>query len=64
MARRQRRQGIPTELTVAQFEEFVLHHLTVGKRGPVSTGYILKFLYFGGQLKKVKITLVRVSTNT
>ena len=53
---------IPTELTVAQFEEFVLPHLTVGKRGPVSTlslhrsfGYILKFLYFGCQWKELPI---------
>jgi len=54
MAKRQRRQGIPTELTVAQFEEFVLPHLTVGKRGPVSKialyrsfGYLLNiFVYW------------------
>ena len=32
MAKRQRQQGIPTELTVAQFEEFVLPHLTVSER--------------------------------
>ena len=62
MAKCQRRQGIPTELTVAQFEEFVLPHLTVGKRGPVSKlslyrsfGYILKFLYLGCQWKELPI---------
>ncbi|NDH09591.1 MAG: transposase, partial [Gammaproteobacteria bacterium] len=49
MAKRQRQQGIPTELTVAQY--FVLPHLTVAKRGPVSKlslyrsfAYILKWL--------------------
>jgi len=36
MAKRQRRQGFPTDLTVAQFKELVLPHLTVGQRGPVS----------------------------
>ena len=62
MAKRQRQQGIPTELTVTQFEEFVLPHLTVGKRGPVSKlslyrsfGYILKFLYIGCQWKELPI---------
>ena len=49
-------------MTVAQFEEFVLPHLTVGKRGPVSKlslyrsfGYILKFLYIGCQWKELPI---------
>ncbi len=62
MAKRQQRQGIPTELSVAQFEQFVLPHLTVGKRGPVpklslykSFGYILKLLYMGCQWKELPI---------
>ena len=49
-------------MTVAQFEEFVLPHLTVGKRAPVSKlslyrsfGYILKFLYIGCQWKELPI---------
>ena len=70
MAKRQRRQGIPTELTVAQFEEFVLPHLTVGKRGPVSKlslyrsfGYILKFLYIGCQWKKMNQDVPRSTTH-
>ena len=62
MAKRKRQKGIPTELTVAQFEKFVLPHLTVGKRGLVSKlslyksfGYILKFLYIGCQWKELPI---------
>src|ERR1700675_4141606 len=34
MAKRQPRQGIPTNLSVAQFEQFVLPHLSKGRRGP------------------------------
>ena len=30
----QYRQRIPVSLTVKQFDEFVLPHLTIGKRGP------------------------------
>ena len=62
MAKRQQRQGIHTELSVAQFEQFVLPHLTVGKRGPLpklslskSFGYILKLLYMGCQWKELPI---------
>ncbi len=36
MAKRQQRQGIPTELSVAQFEQFVLPHLTVGKGSAIT----------------------------
>ena len=35
MAKRQYQEGIPTELTVAQFEEFVLSHLADGKSCPL-----------------------------
>jgi hypothetical protein len=34
MAERQPRQGIPTNLSVAQFEQFVLPHLSKGRVGP------------------------------
>ena len=34
MAHAQSRQGIPTHLTLEQFEEFVLPHLHTGSRGP------------------------------
>ena len=75
MAKRQRRQGIPTELRVAQFEEFVLPHLTVGKRGPVSKlslyrsfGYILKFCILAANgkscpLKKMNQDVPRSTTH-
>jgi hypothetical protein len=36
MAKRQPRQGIPTNLSVAQFEQFVLPHLSKGRRGPAT----------------------------
>jgi hypothetical protein len=52
MAQSQSRQGIPTSLTLEQFEEFVLPHLHIGSRGPqpklslhVIFNYILKLLY-------------------
>jgi len=54
MARRQPRQGIPTKLTVSQFEQFVLPHLSKGSRGPATKlnwhaifNYILRSLYLG-----------------
>ncbi len=34
MGMRQYRQVIPVSLTVEQFDEFVLPHLTIGKRSP------------------------------
>ena len=47
-------QAIPTKLSEAQFEEFVLPHLSRGRRGPPPTlslhkifNYILKALYMG-----------------
>ena len=49
-------QAIPTKLSEAQFEEFVLPHLSRGRRGPQPTlslhrifNYILKALYMGCQ---------------
>ena len=49
-------QAIPTKLSEAQFEEFVLPHLSRGRRGPPPTlslhkifNYILKALYMGCQ---------------
>ena len=49
-------QAIPTKLSKAQFEEFVLPHLSRGRRGPQPTlslhkifNYILKALYMGCQ---------------
>jgi len=49
-------QTIPTKLSKAQFEEFVLPHLSRGRRGPPPTlslhkifNYILKALYMGCQ---------------
>lgn len=62
MAQSQFRQGIPTHLTLEQFEEFVLPHLHMGTRGPqpklalhVIFNYILKLLYLGCQWKELPI---------
>ena len=62
MAQSQSRQGIPTHLTLEQFEEFVLPHLHIGRRGPqprlalhVIFNYILKLLYLGCQWKELPI---------
>lgn len=62
MAQSQSRQGIPTNLTLEQFEEFVLPHLHLGSRGPqpklalhVIFNYILKLLYLGCQWKELPI---------
>jgi transposase len=55
-------RGIPTELSLEQFRQFVLPHLTVGRRGPVPKlslhalfNYILKLLYLGCQWKELPI---------
>ncbi|MBD2082896.1 transposase [Leptolyngbya sp. FACHB-17] len=55
-------QWIPTHLTVEQFEEFVLPHLHLGRRGPQPKlslhavfNYILKLLYLGCQWKELPI---------
>ncbi len=58
----QPRQEIPTHLTTQQFDEFVLPHLCIGRRGPqpklslyVIFNYILKLLYLGCQWKELPI---------
>jgi len=55
-------QAIPTKLSGAQFEQFVLPHLSRGTRGPASKlsphaifNYILKLLYLGCQWKELPI---------
>lgn len=55
-------QAIPTKLSLEQFEEFVLPHLSRGRRGPPSTlsshkifNYILQLLYMGCQWKMLPI---------
>jgi transposase len=55
-------QAIPTKLSEAQFEQFVLPHLSRGRRGPPPTlplrtifNYILKILYMGCQWKMLPI---------
>jgi transposase len=62
MAQSQFRQGIPTYLTLEQFQEFVLPHLHIGSRGPqpklslhATFNYILKLLYLGCQWKELPI---------
>ena len=62
MAQSQSWQSIPTSLTLEQFEEFVLPHLTKGSRGPQPKlplheifNYILKLLYLGCQWKELPI---------
>jgi transposase len=55
-------QTIPTKLSREQFEEFVLPHLSRGRRGPQPTlslhkifNYILQLLYMGCQWKMLPI---------
>jgi transposase len=62
MAKSVRYRGIPTELSLEQFGQFVLPHLTVGSRGPAPKvslhalfNYILKLLYLGCQWKELPI---------
>ena len=62
MAKRACWREIPTELSLERFEEFVLPHLTVGRRGPAPKlslhalfNYILKLLYLGCQWKELPI---------
>jgi transposase len=62
MSRSPQWQRIPTHLSSAQFEQFVLPHLTVGSRGPAPKltlhsvfNYILQALYLGCQWKKLPI---------
>ena len=56
MAKRECWREIPTELNLEPSEEFILPHLTVGRRGPAPKlslhalfNYILKLLYLGCQ---------------
>ena len=62
MAGSQCGQAIPTKLSVEQFEQFVLPHLSRGRRGPTPTlalhkifNYILQLLYMGCQWKMLPI---------
>ena len=62
MAKSEQSWGIPTELSPEQFRQFVLPHLTVGRRGPAPKlslhtlfNYILKVLYLGCQWKELPI---------
>ena len=62
MAESQRWQAIPTQLELAEFEQFVLPHLSVGSRGPAPKlslykifNYVLKILYLGCQWKELPI---------
>ena len=62
MAKRACWREIPTELSLERFEEFILPHLTVGRRGPAPKlslhalfNYILKLLYPGCQWKELPI---------
>jgi transposase len=66
MAQSQPWQRIPTELSLGQFEQFVLPHLTAGSRGPAPRltahaifNYILKLLYLGCQWKALPIATDR-----
>jgi transposase len=62
MAKSQPRQGIPTRLSVEEFKQFVLPHLSTGSRGPAPKlslhaifNYILRLLYLGCQWKELPI---------
>ena len=62
MTKSEQWQGIPTELSLEQFRQFVLPHLSLGSRGPAPKlslhalfGYILKVLYMGCQWKELPI---------
>ena len=55
-------RGVPTELSLVQFRQFVLPHLSVGSRGPAPKlslhtlfCYVLKLLYIGCQWKELPI---------
>ena len=62
MAKSVQSRSIPTELNLEQFRQFVLPHLTVGRRGPAPKlslhalfNYILKLLYLGCRWKELPI---------
>src|ERR1700733_6971310 len=57
-------RAIPTKLSVEQFAQFVLPHLSRGRRGPAPTlalhtifNYILQLLYPGCQWKALPIKM-------
>jgi hypothetical protein len=59
MTKREQWQGIPTELSLEQFRQFVLPHLSIRSRGPAPKlslhalfGYILKLLYMGSVVSR------------
>src|SRR3954462_9473750 len=60
MAGSRRGQAIPTQLGPGLFEQFVLPHLSTGRRGPAPKlslfkifNYILQLLYLGCQWKEL-----------
>jgi hypothetical protein len=62
MAETHRRQALSTQLEFAEFEQFVLPHLSIGSRGPAPElnhykifNYVLKILYLGCQWKELRI---------
>src|ERR1700753_3898941 len=62
MTKSEQWRSIPTELSLEQFRQFVLPHLSIGSRGPAPKlslhalfGYILKLLYMGCQWKELPI---------
>ncbi len=62
MAGSQAGQAIPTQLDRGLFEQFVLPHLSIGRRGPAPKlslfkifNYILRLLYMGCQWKELPI---------
>ena len=62
MAGSQGGRALPTQLGLAQFEQFVLPHLSIGRRGPAPKlslhkifNYILRLLYLGCQWKELPI---------
>ena len=62
MAGSQGGRALPTQLGLAQFEQFVLPHLSIGRRGPAPKlglhkifNYILRLLYMGCQWKELPI---------
>ena len=62
MAKSEQWQCIPTRLSIEQFQQFVLPHLSIGSRGPAPKltlhavfNYILQSLYLGCQWKELPI---------
>jgi hypothetical protein len=60
MAEAQRWQAIPTQLELAEFEQFVLPHLSIGSRGPapkLSLYKIFNYVLFQGSASLPKMGL-------